>query len=199
MSLLVESIRVENGELMNIGFHNIRMNRSLSDLFGVGLNKKLENEIIIPDYAMSGVYKCRVVYENIIRQIEFIPYKMRIINSLKLVEDNAIEYSHKYVNREWIEKLASERGGCDEILIVKNGMITDSSYSNVIFRTHEGKWKTPSTYLLAGTRRAALLQSGLISETSISYKDIGNYTEIKLINAMIGIEDTQGIPVSSIS
>jgi 4-amino-4-deoxychorismate lyase len=90
------------------------------------------------------------------------------------------------------------RGDCDDILIVKRGMVTDSSYSNVVFRGSYGNWVTPATYLLPGTRRASLIQQGLISETDISINDITKYTELKLINAMMGLDDTEGIPVKNI-
>jgi 4-amino-4-deoxychorismate lyase len=198
MSLLVESIRVENSELLNISFHNERMQKSILDLFGKSYKPDLEYEIKIPDHAGRGILKCRIEYDTIIRKIEFIPYNMKIVRSLKLVEDNTIEYAYKFADRAKIEKLVSERGNCDEILIVKNGMITDSSYANVIFRDHEGRWITPLTYLLAGTRRASLLLSGEISEAIVTYNDIGNYSEVKLINSMIGIDDTKGIPITSV-
>jgi 4-amino-4-deoxychorismate lyase len=195
---LVESIRIENGKLVNISFHNERITRSLFDLFGRKVNINLANEIIIPDYAMSGLFKCRVEYDNIIRKIEFLLYEIRTIRSLRLVEDNTIEYAYKFTDRKRLDELSSLRGECDEILIVKNGMITDSSYANVIFRDHKDNWVTPSACLLAGTRRSSLLFSGKISETVISYNDIGNYSEVKLINSMLGINDTEGIPTSLI-
>ena len=90
------------------------------------------------------------------------------------------------------------RGDCDDILIINKGMVTDSSYANVVFRDLDGNWVTPSTYLLSGTKRASLLQKGLIKETIITYRDLNKYTEVKLINAMIGIDDTEEILVSNI-
>jgi 4-amino-4-deoxychorismate lyase len=90
------------------------------------------------------------------------------------------------------------RGDCDDILIIKKGMVTDSSYSNVVFKDLNGSWVTPSTYLLPGTRRASLLMRGEITECEIRSIDIGMYTELKLINAMLGLNDTEGIPVTNI-
>jgi branched-subunit amino acid aminotransferase/4-amino-4-deoxychorismate lyase len=52
--------------------------------------------------------------------------------------------------------------------------------------------------LLPGTQRASLLQKGIINETRITYRDINKYIEVKLINAMIGLHDTEGIPVGDI-
>lgn len=198
MSLLVETIKVENGMLLNISFHNERMIRSLYELFGLMNEPDLEKVINVPEYAGKGVYKCRVVYDNKIRKIEFLPYFVRSIRSLKMIMDDNISYSYKYIERDNIHRLMEMRRECDDILIIKKGMVTDSSYANVVFRDLKSNWVTPSTYLLPGTRRANLLKSGLINETIITYKDLNKYTEVKLINAMIGFDETEGILVSNI-
>jgi 4-amino-4-deoxychorismate lyase len=198
MSRLVETIRCENGILMNISFHNERFVRSSQELFGVKKEIDLRKVIIIPLFARTGIYKCRFEYDSEIRKIEFLPYSIKPVKSLKLLEDNNIEYSYKFTDRRMIESLLARRGECDEILIIKNGMVTDSSYSNIIFRDSDGRWFTPATCLLAGTRRAGLLKQGLISETDIRYNDLNKYSEAKLINAMLGMEDTEGIPFGKI-
>lgn len=198
MCLLVETIKVENGITLNINFHNERMNRSLFELFGMVNKPDLEKIISVPKFAGKGVYKCRVEYNDKITKIEFLPYIIRSIRSLKMIMDDNISYPYKYIERDNIQRLMEMRGDCDDILIIKKGMVTDSSYANVVFRDLNGNWVTPSTYLLPGTRRASLLQSGLIKETIITYRDLNKYAEMKLINAMIGFEDTEGIPVANI-
>jgi 4-amino-4-deoxychorismate lyase len=45
----------------------------------------------------------------------------------------------------------------EEIIIVKNNCITDTSYTNLLFLKDE-KWYTPSTYLLNGVMRQHLLK-----------------------------------------
>lgn len=198
MYQLVETIKVENGMLLNISFHNDRMIRSLYELFGAKNELDLEKIINVPSFARKGVYKCRVEYDDKITIIEFLPYTIRSVRSLKMIVDDNISYSYKYIERDNIHKLVEMRGDCDDILIIKNGMVTDTSYANVVFRDISGKWVTPSTYLLPGTRRANLLKNGRINETIITYKDLNKYTEVKLINAMIGPEDAEGIPVANI-
>jgi len=198
MSLLVETIRCENGILLNISFHNERFSRSMQGLFGLRKEIDLKTIIIVPEFAGKGIYKCRVEYDREIRAIEFRPYFKKSITSLKLVEDNDIEYFYKFTDRKRIESLFAGRGECDDILIIKKGMVTDSSFSNIIFRDSDGRWVTPATCLLPGTRRAGLLKKGLISETDISYSDLNKYSEAKLINAMLGMEDTEGIPTGNI-
>ncbi|MCX6326868.1 MAG: aminotransferase class IV [Bacteroidia bacterium] len=198
MSLLVETIKVENGKILNISFHNERTIRSLHEVFGIKQEIDLERVIIVPETAGKGIFKCRVEYDDKITKIEFLPYIIRSVRSLKLIMDDNISYPFKYIKRDNIQRLMEMRGNCDDILIIKNGMVTDSSYANVVFRDLNGNWVTPSTYLLPGTRRASMLRKGLISEATITYNDIHKYTEVKLINAMIGIDDTEGIPISKI-
>jgi 4-amino-4-deoxychorismate lyase len=198
MSLLVETIKSENGKLQNTGFHNERLIRSLYKVFGIKSDIDLENVINVPETLNAGIFKCRVEYDEKIRKIEFQPYSIKPVLSLKIVEDDAIDYRYKFVDRTDIKKLFGKRSNCDDIIIVKNGFITDSSYANLIFKDKSGKWATPESCLLAGTRRASLLQLGLIYETVLTYSDLGKYTEVKLINAMIGIDDTKGIPVANI-
>jgi 4-amino-4-deoxychorismate lyase len=198
MSLLVETIRIENGTILNKNFHNERMIRSLYGIYGLKKKPDLEKIIEVPESARQGIIKCRVIYDDKTARIEFLPYSFRPVRSLKIVFDENICYPYKYINRDRINKLMDMRGDCDDILIVKNGKVTDSSFANVIFMDTEGNWVTPSSFLLSGTRRASLLLRGLIKETNISYCDIAEYSELKLINAMLGIDDTEGIPVRNI-
>jgi 4-amino-4-deoxychorismate lyase len=198
MSLLVETIKVENGMLQNINLHNERMIKSLYEVFGLRKEPDLDKIINVPSFAIKGTYKCRVEYNEEITRIEFLPYLFTSISSLKMVSDDDISYPYKYIKRDTIQRLMGMRGNCDDILIIKKGMVTDSSYANVIFRDLDSNWVTPSTYLLPGTRREYLLQKSLINETIITENDINKYTEVKLINAMIGIDDTEGISVGNI-
>jgi 4-amino-4-deoxychorismate lyase len=195
---LVESIKVKNGNLLNLSNHNERLQSSLYGVFGLKSNIKLEEIITIPDTAKSGIFKCRVIYDDKITHVEFLPYTIKPVRSLRLIEDNKVSYPYKYANRENIDRLMEMRGNCDDILIIKRGMVTDSSYANVVFRELNGNWVTPDTCLLAGTRRANLIKSGHIKEVSIHINDIYKFTELKLINAMLGLDDTFGIPIENI-
>ncbi|MEQ8809522.1 MAG: aminotransferase class IV, partial [Imperialibacter sp.] len=66
----------------------------------------------------------------------------------------------------------------------RNGLLTDCSYTNVCF-WDGSKWHTPSEPLLAGTKRASLLEKGLISERKIVVNDIKYFESVTLINAML--------------
>jgi len=116
--------------------------------------------------------------------------------TLRLVEASPA-YAYKFADRSALNSLLRQKGNCDEILICRDGFITDTSYSNVVFQ--EGsRFYTPRSYLLNGTKRQQLLRSGVISEREISTASLGEYDRVYLINAMLDIEDGVSLPVSSI-
>ena len=77
-----------------------------------------------------------------------------------MIENNKICYSLKLTDRSQINRLLKQKGNYDDILIVKNGFITDTSISNIIFY-NGSKWITPAAPLLKGTCRDKLLKEGL--------------------------------------
>ncbi|MEE4115527.1 MAG: aminotransferase class IV [Marinilabiliaceae bacterium] len=198
MSLLVESLKVKDGRLYNLDYHTARFNRTRKELFDIGLKIDLAKKIIIPAYARKGLFKCRIEYDDNIRLIDFIPYKPKRVESLKMVEAGDFEYPYKFIDRAGIDNLYSQRGSCDDILIIKDGFICDTSYSNVIVSNDNGRWFTPSTYLLPGTKRSYLLDKGLITETEITPASLRKYTWLRLINSMTDINDTPGIEIKTI-
>lgn len=90
------------------------------------------------------------------------------------------------------ERSAPFKGEADDVLIVKNGCITDTTFSNVAL--FDGtQWCTPDTYLLNGTCRQRLIQDGLLVEKRIGPKDLSDYKYIRPINAMLDLEDTPNV------
>jgi|JI10StandDraft_1071094.scaffolds.fasta_scaffold12378_4 4-amino-4-deoxychorismate lyase len=196
MSRLIESIYLKDGEFRNLKYHQLRMESSSKELFGVPNNWTLENKLQSSEYPESGLYKVRVIYDKEVKQIEFVPYLLKPVQSLKLISSDTISYAHKFENRQTLNELYQQRGKCDDIIIVRNGFVTDASYANLIFRKGD-EWFTPATFLLAGTMRAFLLDSHRIKSTEIRVEDIVKYDSYKLINAMLGMEAPE-IPLSSI-
>lgn len=187
MSRLLESIRCENGELQNLPFHQARMDASVKRLFSAENSIRLDR-VAVPVGCRNGLYKCRIIYEKAIESIDFKPYGFPKIRSLQLVVDNDIEYSCKYTNRAALRRLLEKRGSADEILIVKNGLITDTSFTNVVFFDGE-KWLTPAAPLLNGTQRERLLHEEKIIPVDIRPADLSLFRKARLINAMIRFED----------
>jgi 4-amino-4-deoxychorismate lyase len=157
----------------------------------------LEQIIKIPATCKTGLYKCRVVYSKEVKNIEFELYLPHAVKSLRLIEDNQISYNYKYTNRGSLNTLLTKRERFDEILIVKKGFITDTSYSNIIF--FDGtQWYTPSTPLLHGTMRSFLLEKNLITERPIKVIDLKSFQKARLINAMNPIEAGKDIKIEKI-
>ncbi|MBN8653998.1 MAG: aminotransferase class IV [Cytophagales bacterium] len=196
MSRLIESIYLKDGEFRNLKYHQLRVESSSKELFGVSNKWTLENKLQSSEYPESGLYKVRVIYDTEVRQIEFVPYLTKPVQSLKLISSDTISYAHKFENRQTLNELYQQREGCDDIIIVRSGFVTDASYANLIFRKGD-EWFTPATFLLAGTMRAFLLDSNQIKSTEIRVEDVVKYESCKLINAMLGM-DAPEIPLSSI-
>jgi 4-amino-4-deoxychorismate lyase len=193
MCQLLETIQLENGMLQNMEYHNCRCNQSRFELFGLSEEIQLEQFIQIPEHCTVEVFRCRVIYSEEIVNIGFLPHQPRNIKSLKIVIDDGIDYAYKFANREKLDTLLGQRGDCDEIIIVKNGLVTDSSVGNLIFFDGK-KWWTPSTPLLNGTQRMKLLHQGQIAEKEIRMEEIRNFQKIGMINALY---DLMNMPVIS--
>lgn len=196
--LFIEVIKVEKGVFVNPKPHIERIFRTTLHFFSKPLSVELNNNIIPAHLRTTDVVKCRIVYGSEIVSIDFEPYKMRTINSLALAEHNTIDYKYKYHNRDVINKLRALHSEGDDILIIKNSQVTDTSFTNVVFEDHAGKLYTPKSTLLAGTKREQLLKAGTIQERKIEVSDIKLYVGIYLINAMIDIKDNIFVGVDAI-
>ncbi|MCU0849142.1 MAG: aminotransferase class IV [Spirochaetes bacterium] len=186
MCLLFETIRIENGAASNIVLHERRMNRTREALFGMEDRIEL-GPVLDPLLTKSPEpYRCRVTYDRSVRSVEIRPYSRRIIRSLKLVGCDEIEYGFKYEDRSALVRALAMRDGRDDVLIVKNGVVTDTSFSNIAF--YDGvSWFTPARPLLPGTRREELLLSGAVIEANIAPGDLPHFRRACIINAMIGL------------
>ncbi|WP_420153820.1 aminotransferase class IV [Siphonobacter sp.] len=195
---LLETIRVAEGELENLFYHQQRVYKSRKDLFGATDRWDLEEMIPIPDTLdAKTIYRCRVLYgAEAIEQVEFIPYTIRAIQSFQLMEASDLTYAYKFADRTDLESL-TKAASADEILIVRNGLLTDTSYANIaLFDGQE--WYTPHQPLLEGTRRAALLASGQLIPERLSVDDLRYFKEIRWFNAMIPWKLAPSLPVSAI-
>ena len=184
MCRLIESVRLYNGEFSRLILHQKRMERAWDQIFNKKPIWNLEEILSQSNPPAHGLYKCRIIYDHVSFKIEYEPYRVKPIHSLKLVENNEINYHHKYENRDTINELFNLRGSQDDVLIVKNNFITDTSYANIVFQKNN-QWFTPDSPLLYGTMRQFLLDSRVISLTSIRKNDIINFECFKLINSML--------------
>ena len=197
MYLFIETICYENGSFQRIGLHNDRCNKTRRHFYGDLPSIKLENYLFIPDDLKGFKVKCTVTYGFEITNIVYSKYEIKPINSLLIVKDNHIEYSYKYFDRKELTVLTEKKGQHSDILIIKNDLITDISYANIIFK-HKNKWYSQSNPLLLGTRLQSYFKDKHVIPARITLNSISNFTEARIINAMISIEDSPIIPIARI-
>ena len=198
MCLLFETIRIVNGKPQNLLWHESRMNRARKEIWGTGVSIVNGPEIIVPAEFSDGVVRCNIYYGREVQQVSFKRYEQRIIRSLKMIPCNTIDYHLKFSNRMLLDSLFALRGAADEIIILKNGLITDTSMSNLIFKKGND-WYTPAIPLLKGTCRDRLIAYSGIIEQDIRPWDLCNFSGCKLINAMRDHQEETLIPISEIT
>ncbi|MRI84137.1 MAG: hypothetical protein C6I00_06925 [Nitratiruptor sp.] len=177
-----ETIRIEDGKPKHLDYHNRRLNTTIAHHFPPQPPIDLANFLVDPP--SQGLFRAKVVYTNRIEGVEYSPYTPATITTLALVEAS-IDYPYKYLDRSPIEEFFAKRGEADEIIIVKDGLLTDTSRANIAL--FDGiKWLTPARPLLPGTTRARLIDAGVLHEADIPVHEIENYQGFALLNAMVG-------------
>lgn len=186
MSSFLETIKSVDGKLFHMSYHQRRY-ESVLDSLGIEKKEDLSKYLNPPQ---SGICRCRLVYTADGIEVSYHEYKKREISSLKLIFDNEINYSLKSTQREKIDALFNQRGEGDDILIIKNLLVSDTSIANIAFYK-DGEWLTPKEPLLKGTTRARLIDEGRIVEADIKVQDIRNFSKVALLNAMIDFDVLQ--------
>ncbi|REC75372.1 aminodeoxychorismate lyase [Chryseobacterium elymi] len=197
MSQFIESVKVEDQEIFLLELHQKRINQTFAH-FGkegsIDLAKIFKNL----EHDEDGLFKLRLSYDldKKVRTM-MIPYAIPEIQSFQLVENNSFDYSFKFEDRKELDKMKM-KSKAEEIIIVKNNHITDTSFSNILFL--KGKdWFTPTTYLLNGVQRQSLLKHKKIKETEISLQNIKQFSHFQLINAMNDFDDMFIYPIDRIT
>lgn len=113
-----------------------------------------------------------------------------------VIRDDAIDYSYKYTDRSRLNILLRD-SGCDEIVIVRRGLVTDASAFNLVFESADGLF-TPAGPLLAGTKRQELLERGLIAARRIEAQELGDYLNVRFINAMTDLKEAPKVATAAL-
>ena len=194
---LVESIKLKDGIIHNLEYHQQRMHTSQHELFPDANPIELAKELSAIEMNSLGTFKIRVLYGQAIERIEVDPYLLRSVKSLQVVYNDDIDYHLKFADRQSLNDLYSRRGACGDIIIVKDNYVTDSYSANLVF--YDGKrWITPHLPLLKGTKRQYLLDHDMISEQEIRTEDIARFHKVGLINAMIDLDEMPVIQIKDI-
>ncbi|NND32195.1 MAG: hypothetical protein HKN76_06345 [Saprospiraceae bacterium] len=188
MFQFIESLCCQNGTLINLGYHQDRIDTTF-EAFYPKCRKPLLSHCILP-LNTPGRCKVRFLYNRDQFAYTINPYQPQNIRTLKVVFSDSIEYAYKFRDRSALTKLYSQRNRCDDILIIKNGLVTDTYFANVVF-FDGNKWITPSQPLLRGTRRQQLIDTGKIVEEAISHDQINTFEKISLVNAMLNLSEIE--------
>lgn len=194
---LLETIKIRQGEWVNLDLHQRRLQSSRRHLWGELAPLDIAREVSIPSQFCSGVVKCRIFYGKQLGEVDFEPYYRKEVRSLQAIACSPFDYHLKFRDRHKLEMLYVLRGQCHEILLVINGMVTDTSYSNVAM--FDGIcWYTPQRPLLMGTQRDLLIRRGILLPRPIHIEDLAKYKKVVLINAMLEFQPDDYIRIADI-
>lgn len=194
MCLFIETLRIEDGKVWHVSLHDRRMNDTRRAFFGP------VPDLHVMDYLCPEAYtartRCRLTYARDVIRVEYFSYHVRPVHSLQLVVQDDIDYRYKQADRRVLDEAFALRDTADDVLIVRHGLLTDTSIANIAL--WDGcEWHTPAQPLLAGTQRRYLLDTGQIKETDIPVASLGNYRHIRLFNALIPFGEVE-LPVGQI-
>ncbi|MDB4752119.1 aminotransferase class IV [Flavobacteriaceae bacterium] len=185
---LFESIRVEGGNVHLLQYHQKRLERSYLYMFKKKCAWQLNS--MIPELPKERSYKLRFLYNKDRFTFELLPYTSRKIECLKLIEIDSYSYDHKFTDRSGLDNAYKLRGDCDDVLLTKNGFLTDTSYCNILL--FDGtKWVTPEKPLFEGVQREFLIDQQRVIPMQIHVNDLSDFISFQLINALNPFEENQ--------
>ncbi len=184
----LETLCIADGIPLNLEWHQKRIDSTLryfhedisepKDLIDL---QALFSAMAVPE---EGVWRCRVIYSIYTVSVEFIPDGNTIFRKLKLVEvSTEYDYRYKYANRRFLQELFSQRGEADDVLMVRQGWIADTTKGNIAFRSGD-QWYTPSFPCLAGTTWKRLVSEGILIPRPIHIHDLKRFDAFKVFNAL---------------
>lgn len=196
----LETIRYSGGRLHLLALHSDRLRATQHEVFGRATLRLDPSLFRIPAALTDTTVKCRVIYHREITDIQYEPYTPHHVTRVRLVTDDTIDYHLKYLDRSQLAY--PDRQPDEGIIIVKDGLITDSTYANLLFHAGERLY-TPSTPLLPGVMRRHLLATGRIQAIPLRPADLlpGNplgITHISYINALLPPGVFPPLPIAAI-
>ncbi|OBX63768.1 hypothetical protein A9Z63_04435 [Moraxella lacunata] len=195
--MLFETLAINNGRILNLDYHNRRFKQGQLFLHCQTMIDDIADIICVPDEFNNKFIRCRVTYDKYSIKVEYFDYIPKSIQSFKIIECDSIDYAYKYDDRNLLNQLLSQKGDCDEIIIIKNGLVTDCSIGNLLFLKNN-HWYTPDTPLLQGTQRAYLLEAQKIHLANIDKNNIWQYEKVMMINALNAFDENRVVLIKNI-
>ncbi len=185
MSRFLETIKLKDGLFFRLPYHQQRIDKCFAYYFKDCKAPDLASFLHNKDFPKSDLYKCRVLYdEHGFMEPEFVLYHMKDIQTFKIIHTMLEPLFCKPADRKVFEELFALREDADDVLLVRNGLLTDTSFANIA--CFDGaNWVTPRRPIIYGTQRVYLLEEKIIIAKDIQLDDLHQYKKIRLFNAMI--------------
>jgi len=196
MFSFLETICVENGGLKHSNYHQKRVNDTFDSIYPGLVAFDLKEAFVKQNIPSKGIYRARVIYEEQIKSIEFLPYQEKKIDSFKIINAGEFDYGFKWADRSYFEQVLLENKDVDEVIFELDGKIQDCTIANLAFLKN-GIWYTPKNPLHWGTTRARLIDENKIQETDILLDELSSYSHICLINVFRGLSLAKSLSVSA--
>jgi len=192
--LLLETIRVEDGQVFNLPYHQKRLNQTQKALWQLA-TPSIQLKDLIHTPPKEGLYRCRILYNQTLQSVEYLPYSPKEVKHIQIVT-SSIDYTYKYAKRSSLDALLLEQKEADAVIIKKEGYLTDTTIANIAF--YDGtKWYTPKRPLLQGTMRAKLLDENFLIPKKIKEEDLKHFKKVALMNAMIGFSILNSLSITN--
>ena len=206
----IETFMLRGGELIAGELHRERMLRTLREqgaeassvflqsLLSTSPWREVEAYLAGQQILPATTYRLTLEYSLTgLSAIRLVPYCKRTIRALRpILLPDGFEYSYKYTDRSFFDRMKAELASEEEPLFVRpDGTITDTSFTNVLIET-ESDYLTPTRPLLKGIQREGLLRAGLIAEADdLTLSTLRSKAKsILLINALLPLEEALRLP-----
>lgn len=194
MITFTEVVKLVNGQPLYWEQHRQRMRDTIRHFFQQDV-ELLPLEHYLPAIVPSGLCKCRLIYNQRVEDVELLPYTLKQRKRVAVAVCDEVDYRYKYLDRTHFDQLLKQTQ-CDDVLIVKDGLLTDSCFANIVLARGE-TLVTPRLPLLRGTCRERYLQQGLLVECDIKPNDLPHFDTLYFINAMMELYECK-FPVSQL-
>ena len=206
----IETFMLRGGELIAGELHRERMlctlrgqgvetsSTFLQSLLSTSPWREVEAYLTGQQILPATTYRLTLEYSLTgLSAIRLVPYCKRTIRALRpILLPDGFEYSYKYTDRSFFDRMKAELASEEEPLFVRpDGTITDTSFTNVLIET-ESDYLTPTRPLLKGIQREGLLRAGLIAEADdLTLSTLRSKAKsILLINALLPLEEALRLP-----
>ncbi len=194
---LFETLLIKDKQVQHVEWHEERYRWSYEAYYNKRAEESLMAGVSIDVACKHSLYRLKIAYSDEGKQVTVLPYTPVVTQFLQVVQGDGIDYRMKFSHRACLQRLFAMRGKADDVLIVQNGLITDTSVGNILFYK-QGQWFTPAVPLLRGTCRARLLASGVVVTSAITIQTMWEFEAFQVVNALRGFDEACRIPMQHI-